>query len=583
MNAIATATARWLDFITSPRRASCMIYGPTQMGKTAMAELFVRKCLDSGIPVIISTDNRTDQLDQFYSRFKDAFALDTSTTILRVTDKKFAQKVVSVLHGNRRLLLFLLNNASQIDALRGCLREAMIGDDPKNDLHLPKILVLHDEGDVVSKDKNVKKTETGQASSHQSWIRISQLLGSRSVLKRAFLTATPENVVYLYDDIEKIIRLPVPSNGYVHYETIRFFPMDDVDDGPSKALRSELERIQRGAILFCTERVIEEGHDEVFHRLCDEMKSDGVVHTYNGRGIMTCCWHPRFLHTLKILVKEENLKTKTEIVSKHRNIYRFTGISISHFYEVCRRLQLYKIVTIGMDLMSRGISFVSSAKNVQDTIAATTMIYTPGTTMHAVGLIQAIGRITGKACPDLERRLYAPPQVIENYLKAMRIQKEYLDKIENSKNAREDMMRLHHRYRLSVSLDRIRLGLKPLYAKRCFTIDIQKHNESAKRRSQETKNSKDMIDGVNVQWLTTEMKNKISDFTFIVQELEKEKGGITIENLKKNLEKKIQNIKDILHLGSSSNVKGARGKIWIMEEIERKVMIRLNPKIRHYL
>ena len=55
-------------------------------------------------------------------------------------------------------------------------------------------------------------------------------------------------------------------------------------------------------------------------------------------------------------------------------------------------------------LIARGISFVSSEKT-PDAIAATTMIYRPGVTMHNVGLCQTIGRITVTARPDLKSML----------------------------------------------------------------------------------------------------------------------------------------------------------------------------------
>jgi len=590
---LSPATSRWLDFITTPTHGSAMIYGPTQMGKTAAAHIFVRKCLDAGVPVVISTDNRTDQLDQFYSRFRDAFAVDTTTTILRVADRQFERQTVSVLRGNRRLIIFLLNNASQVDNLRNAFREAIIADNPIDNVRIPKVVILHDEGDVVTKDANVKTVETGQTASHQAWLRVVDLLGSRSVLKRAFLTATPENVVYLHD-IERVIRLPIPTTGYIGWQNIQFVPLpDDVDEAPLRALVSEVHRIERGSVLFCVERVIEDGHDELFQRLCREVKPPGVVHTYNGRGIMVRCTHPMFLSMVRSVQKETGHKLKIETLIAHKHVYRIVGMPIAHFYEVCRRLECFKVVTIGMDLMSRGISFVSSGRDVHDTIAATTMIYTPGATMHAVGLVQAIGRITGKACPELERRLYAPQRVIENYLHMMVGQQEYLKKIEETKNSREDMTKVYHRYRLSVSLDRIRLGLRPLYAKRCFKVNVQTHNAWAQKKTRETKKtlegntSKNKIDGVDIVWLKGELKKTGTLMRRIIKELKKHEVSITISALKTkiNLTKEEEN--DFHeYLDKRSNTKNAYGKIWIIEGDEAddtKQTIMLNPKIRTHI
>jgi hypothetical protein len=49
--------------------------------------------------------------------------------------------------------------------------------------------------------------------------------------------------------------------------------------------------------------------------------------------------------------------------------------------------------------------------------------------MHAVGLCQTIGRITGTARPDLQRRLYASKSVIENFINYNENQKQYLKEI----------------------------------------------------------------------------------------------------------------------------------------------------------
>ena len=57
------------------------------------------------------------------------------------------------------------------------------------------------------------------------------------------------------------------------------------------------------------------------------------------------------------------------------------------------------------------------------------MFYKPGSTMHAVGICQTIGRITGCAMPELPRRLYAPKDVYDTYIRYNQNQELFITKI----------------------------------------------------------------------------------------------------------------------------------------------------------
>ena len=51
-----------------------LIFAPTQVGKTNATKDFMEICMEYNIPVVVSCDNKTDQLEQFYSRIQIDFA-----------------------------------------------------------------------------------------------------------------------------------------------------------------------------------------------------------------------------------------------------------------------------------------------------------------------------------------------------------------------------------------------------------------------------------------------------------------------------------------------------------------------------
>jgi hypothetical protein len=111
-------------------------------------------------------------------------------------------------------------------------------------------------------------------------------------------------------------------------------------------------------------------------------------------------------------------------------MYVLPELPICDFYTLCKAIGERCVVTIGRDLIARGISYVG--RDSKQPLTATTMIYKPGTSMHAVGIVQAVGRITGTAMPCLKRRLYAPGDVITTYKAFNANQETYISEIENS-------------------------------------------------------------------------------------------------------------------------------------------------------
>jgi hypothetical protein len=113
-------------------------------------------------------------------------------------------------------------------------------------------------------------------------------------------------------------------------------------------------------------------------------------------------------------------------------------IVISKFYGYLQSCDCKVVLTIGKDLISRGISFVSDHK--ENPLTATTMIYKPGNQLHCVALCQAIGRLTGTAQSKLLRRLYTTDDVYNNYMTFIENQKEIIKAIKENGNKVDDSL-----------------------------------------------------------------------------------------------------------------------------------------------
>lgn len=84
-----------IEYFTSTSRYSLM-YGPTQAGKTASSFELVRTAMNLGLITIVSTDNRSDQLEQMYNRYTVSFssvAAFSDIGIFKITEKKIGRKI----------------------------------------------------------------------------------------------------------------------------------------------------------------------------------------------------------------------------------------------------------------------------------------------------------------------------------------------------------------------------------------------------------------------------------------------------------------------------------------------------------
>ena len=458
------------EFLSSEVRSS-LITAPTQVGKTNAICEFMKVAIGMEIPVILSCDNKTNQLDQICSRVTTYF--DRSVSVIKVSNKMSDQILENVQAGNQ-FIIVCLDNFSQISKVKNVLNNILTFD-----LDINKIAIIHDEGDVVTKHANIETIEDSQSKSHQEWLSMIEYFESANIdLKRIFVSATPENVVYKYG-IEKIISLIAP-NDYIGYQNINYKSIKD-----TITTKEDIDILTHeqdnhygsgtsGVILYCTDRKIMEGQDITLRTVCQSKSITCTVSTYNGNGITARFEYPdAFESSLKkfIILKKNAKESKITYIRQDTlyaaGLFVIQKMSIAEFYKLCKDTGNTVVITIGMDLMARGISFVSSKDDKNNTLAATSMIYRPGNTMHAVGLCQAIGRITGTARPDLPRTLYATQAVIENYTNFNKNQQQYLKTLRENKGvvSKEIMGQIELNNKLTRPLDRPVLKLNPKYKK----------------------------------------------------------------------------------------------------------------------
>ena len=315
------------------------------------------------------------------------------------------------------------------------------------------------QGDVITKDSNVTTVERGQCQSHKEWILLTNFFKDQGVcIKRVFLTATPENILYKYV-VEYVIRLHVPET-YRGYKNMKFSTLKSDHNIEEILLAEENRRVinkENGVILYCVDRKIKNGQDRTFQSICSYLSC--VVSIYNGKGITARVPSKFFEQQLRLAAIADR---KLGYLQSDDGIWTIKNLPIKYFYQMCKDVGCGIILTIGKDLVQRGISFVSAA-HTPDAVAATTMIYKPGPTMHAVGLAQTIGRITGLARPDLERTLYAPQDVIDTFIDYNINQESYLEKYVEGVNMQDIMENHIMSKRLGRPMDRHKLHLMPKF------------------------------------------------------------------------------------------------------------------------
>lgn len=563
---------------------STSVYGiitaPTQVGKTKSSIDLIETCIKYKVPIIISSDNKTDQQTQLFNRIKaDLVGTDSiNIELLKIKDASFASSFKKCIINGKIPVIFCLDNASQIEKIivnfNDCITRKI-----KNIETIKKLMIIHDEGDVIQKDHDIKFVNNEQAKSHQKWIELSDTVNTFIDLKRVFVTATPDNVLALYKiESANIIKLEIPNN-YQGHKNINYNIVDN-DFDIKEILINETRRIVNNlqtnpvgeVILYCIERE-RNNHDDVIIEL-KKILPDSTINSYNSNGIIVYTKNKKLINIMKEVRFPYTTKTgkiRTKISKSRKNAYDnyildSKMITITHFYDMCKEAGEKVVITIGKDLINRGISYVSSCK--ENPLCATTMIYRPGQTMHAVGDNQTIGRITGYARPDLKRILYAPKKVIDTYKNYNLNQEMFLKELitgEVNQITTDVWNNYEFEHKLYKPLERKKLNIK---------IKIKKQDDE----NVDTSGVSETIDGVNLK----KLKKWVNDDTLIgkmIRFLYDQEKEINIEEFKNGLEYEgnDEQFKNNIDNGDSNASK--YGKLWITKSNK----ITINENIKKYI
>lgn len=391
-----TCKNKFKNFLECTEANHALITAPTQVGKTNSIKGLVKKCLRRGIPVILSSDNKTDQQLQMYTRLTTELGQEKINFIMYENRSKFSKKFNQCVKEGETPIVFCLDNYSQIQNVSEVTFRKFLN-------FYEKIVIIHDEGDVVTRnDSGYENTEEASAS-HRSWVEyINDLEKVGTAVKRVFVTATPLNCLSHYEIMPEFIINLTPPESYVSYRDIQFVNQDtDRLVLYDNFVNRNRENDEYAACLLVMNRRVN-AHLDLLESFSESLDyPDVFIHTYNSKGI----------HFEKYLPLEGKYDFA---LNEQTGYYTIKNCPISELYSIVKANGYRTVFTIGMDMISRGISFVG--KDFDDPITATMMVYEPSGTLHNVALNQTIGRLTGTASPDLDRTLVCTPEVYHEYV-----------------------------------------------------------------------------------------------------------------------------------------------------------------------
>lgn len=172
-----------------------LTYAPPQVGKTAAMIQLITDCISRGVSVVISSDNKKDQMAQMFSRLIRACENNPifDNTFITTIDNKNFETIVDKMNQQGTFIICCLDNKTQIAKVYEKI--ALIHENRR----LSSLFLIHDEADTVTKARNISEVVSSQPESHKKWIELTQKVYQKGIdLKRIFVTATPENVIYLH-------------------------------------------------------------------------------------------------------------------------------------------------------------------------------------------------------------------------------------------------------------------------------------------------------------------------------------------------------------------------------------------------
>ena len=110
-------TKKYFKKFIESNSINALIHSPTQVGKTAATKDFIEVCLDAKLPVIVSCDNKSDQLEQFYNRISNDFN-SSDVTLVKACNPKIGKILKDCFENDKKIIIFCLDNASQIKKIK---------------------------------------------------------------------------------------------------------------------------------------------------------------------------------------------------------------------------------------------------------------------------------------------------------------------------------------------------------------------------------------------------------------------------------------------------------------------------------
>ena len=564
--------------IFESKSLNIVIYAPPQVGKTDSIIDVVFTSMQKGSPILLTTDNKCNQLEQLLARLKsrvkeekiriDIINMDT------MSFSKFERAIEKCIERrDSNFVIMCLDNGSSITKISQLLEN--LSNKSEFTSFIKQLIIINDEADTVTKNEDIDKSNSEQAVSHRAWINMIKILTKKIDIKRFFVTATPENIVMKYDVYCKdVLSLEIPSNyrGYKDIECIDV--SDDTDEDKI------LDLVQNEVIRVKLEKSYEvivygmESYNTEQDRIMDKIAQIGcIVHTYNHLGIKAMILDEimfnSFYHQLwenipmdqwDLMSIKQNYDPRGFIM---RNGYTFTitNVPLRVFYDLCQQSGETCVITIAKAMIGRSTSLVGKTRNTP--FAASVLFARPSKTLHQVANAQFLCRVSGCARPELKRKVYAP-KYITDYFRQFNINQTFqmreFSRCENkdllTKNIIDNMIFDNG---TSNNIDRSLLKLKKLNVV-------------------EDENVEGEIDGVNLKKLRVWL-NDNGLIGKMIRYLFDQESDITYSEFKEGVEYNGGNFtSDILH-GVSTNAQN--GKLWTSRNNHQK--IKINENIKNYI
>lgn len=466
--------------IFESKSLNIVTYSPPQVGKTNAIIDIVFTSLNKGTPVLLTTDNKCNQLEQLLSRLtqrveNEKIRIDIiNMDVLSLS--KFEKSVEKCFERrDTNFVITCLDNGSSITKVARLFERLSIKPEFKI---LNQLTIIHDEADTVTKDENINTSNSEQAVAHRAWIDMIKMLNQKIDVKRFFTTATPENILMKYDVLCKdVVSLEVPSDyrGFKDIECIDL-PETVEEDEILNLVKNEVIRVKIAesyeVIVYGIERYnIEQ------ERIMEKMSQIGcIVHTYNHLGIKVVILDETIFNKFYNQLWEDIPMEQWDPMSikqnydpsdfVNRNGYTFTikDVPLRVFYDLCQKSGETCIVTIAQAMIGRSTSLVGETRNTP--FAASVLFARPNKTLHQVANAQFLCRVSGCARPELKRKIYAPKDITD-YFKQFNInqslQMKEFYKSENKECLTKDIIdNIQFDKNTSNNIDRSILKLKKL-------------------------------------------------------------------------------------------------------------------------